>query len=64
MASLSQKIPLPTTVIEVEILAARRALDFTLELGFDNVVLEEDFETLMKDLKLGSSSLAHYRHLL
>ena len=28
MASLTQQIPLPTSVIEVEALAARRALEF------------------------------------
>ena len=30
MVSLTQQIPLPTTVIEVEALAARRALEFAL----------------------------------
>lgn len=64
MALLSQKIPLPNTVIEVEILAARRALEFALELGFENVVLEGDSEILMKALKQGSSNLAHYGHLI
>ena len=64
MASLSQKIPLLTTVIEVEILAARRALEFALELGSDNVVLEGDSEILMKALKQGNSNLTHYGHLL
>lgn len=63
-ASLSQKIPLPNMVIEVEILAARRALEFALELGFENVVLEGDSEILMKALKQGSSNLADYGHLI
>ena len=41
MASLSQLIQLPpSTVIEVEALAARRALELALELGFDRIVLE------------------------
>nr|POF18722.1 hypothetical protein CFP56_24950 [Quercus suber] len=44
MASLSQLVPLPTMVIEVETLAARRALELALELGFDNIVLEGDLE--------------------
>ncbi|KAK9987380.1 hypothetical protein SO802_032331 [Lithocarpus litseifolius] len=57
-----RKIPLPNTVIEVEILAAGRALEFALELGFDNVVFEGGSEILMKALKQGSSSLAHYGH--
>ena len=42
MASLSQNIPLPSTVIEVEALAARRALILAQEIGFTRVVLEGD----------------------
>ncbi|KAK9999971.1 hypothetical protein SO802_019574 [Lithocarpus litseifolius] len=43
MASVSQKIPLPMTVIEVEVLAARRALELAVELGFDHIILERGF---------------------
>ena len=42
VASLAQKIPMPSLVIEVEVLAARRALELALELGFDNIILEGD----------------------
>lgn len=42
MASLTQKLPLPSTMIEVEVLAARRALELALETGFDNIILEGD----------------------
>ena len=64
MASLSQRIPLPVSVIEVEALAARRAMEFALELGFDNVILEGDSEVLMKTLKNGRNSLTHYGNLI
>ena len=40
MAALSQQIPLPASVEMVEVLAARRALVFAKELGFDRVVVE------------------------
>ncbi|KAL0010777.1 hypothetical protein SO802_005885 [Lithocarpus litseifolius] len=40
----NDKVPLPTMVIEVETLAARRAFELALELGFDNIVLEGDLE--------------------
>ena len=43
---LSQKIPLPMSVIEVEVLAARRALEFAVELGFDHIILEGESEIL------------------
>ena len=64
MASLTQQIPLPSSVIEVEVLAARKALELTIELGFDNITLEGDFEVLIKSLEKRDNSLAHYDHLL
>lgn len=63
MASLTQQIPLPTSVIEVEVLAARRALEFSLELGFDDIVLEGDSELLIKNMMNGGSKLTHYRNI-
>ena len=44
MAALTQVIPLPTSVEIVEVLAARRALIFALELDFDQVILKGDSE--------------------
>ncbi|XP_030923317.1 uncharacterized protein LOC115950221 [Quercus lobata] len=60
MASLTQQIPLPGLVIEVEVLATRKAL----EVGFDNITLEGDSEVLINSLAKGGNSLAHYGHLL
>ena len=40
MVSLSQRIPLTPTAIEVEALAARRAMELALETGFTKGVLE------------------------
>ena len=39
MAALSQQIPSPASVEMVEVLAARQALVFAKELGFDKVVM-------------------------
>ena len=64
MASLTQQIPLPGSVIEVEVLAARKALVLTIELGFDNITIEGDSEVLINSLAKGGNSLAHYGHLL
>ena len=64
MASLTQQIPLPSSVIEVEVLAVRKALELTIELGFDNITLERDSEVLIKYLVKDDNSLAHYGHLL
>ena len=62
-ASLTQQIPLSTSVIEVEALAVRRALEFSLELGFDDITLEGDSELLIKNLMNGGSKLTHYENI-
>ena len=64
MASLTHQIPLPSSVIEVEVLATWKALELMIELGFDNIILEGDCEVLIKYLVKGDNSLAHYGHLL
>ena len=64
MASLSQKIPLPISVIEVEVLAARRALELAVELGFDHVILEGDSEILHKALLAEDRNFTPYGHLV
>ena len=47
MASLSQLVSLPYSVIEVETLAARRALELAVEIGIDRVILEGDSAVLI-----------------
>ena len=64
MASLSQNILLPSTVIEMEALAARRALILAQETGFTQVVLEGDSQVLINALKTGSHTLAHFGHIV
>ena len=64
LASLSQQIPLPTTVAQVEALAARRAAEFALEIGIDQVIIEQDSEVIYKDLIDPRPSLALHRHLI
>ena len=64
MASLSQQIPQPTTVAQVEALATRRALEFALEIGITSAVFEEDSDTISKDLNNSERSLALHGHLI
>ena len=58
MASLSQPIPLPLIVLETETLAATRALEFAQELGLNSIILEGDYEILIKSLVEDSLSVA------
>ena len=64
MASMSQQIPLPTTVAQVKALAARRAAAFALEVGINKAILEDDSETIVKELMESTPSLALHGHLL
>ena len=64
LVSLTQQIPLPATVIEIEALAARRAMELALELSLDNIVMEGDNESLFKALKSRDRSLAQHDHLI
>ena len=60
LASLSQNIPLPHSVVTLETLAACRALEFSLELGFDKAILEGDSLIVMSALRDPSPSLASF----
>ena len=45
-------------------MAARKATEFALEIGFDKIFLEGDFEIIYKDLMNNGSSLALHGHLI
>ena len=64
MASLSQNMPLPHFVVDLETLAASRAFDFSLEIGLDKAVLKGDFDIVMNALKDDFSSLASFGLLI
>ena len=60
IAALSEKIPYPVSVDLVEVLAARRAVRFIVELGISQSVFEGDSEVVYKALKsvnVGHSSM-------
>jgi hypothetical protein len=48
IAALAQKIPYPGSVELVEALAARRAVDFALEIGTWKIEIEGDSELIIK----------------
>ena len=64
MASLAQRIPLPSTTIEVEALVAQRAMELALEIGLNKGVLEGDSLILMNALKTNSHNLAQFGHII
>ena len=64
MAALTQISPLPISVEMVEVLAARRALYFARELGFDHIVLEGDSEIAIQAMNSSSYSTTCFGHIL
>ncbi|XP_075659079.1 uncharacterized protein LOC142628943 [Castanea sativa] len=64
MATLSQQIPLLASVEMVEVLAARRALVFAKELGFDKVIVEGDSEITINSISGGHMEYSFLGHVL
>ena len=64
MAVATQVIPLPTSVEMLEVLAARKALIFAIELGFDKVILEGDSEIAITAMKSDGYSAASFGHII
>lgn len=64
IASLSQQIPLPTTIIPVEALAVRRVATFAKEIGIMAAVLKGDSDIVYKDLISLDLSLALHGHII
>ncbi|KAK9990631.1 hypothetical protein SO802_025616 [Lithocarpus litseifolius] len=64
MAAFTQPIPLPTSVEMVEVLAARGALRFAMDLGFNKVFVEGDSEIIIKALNQGGLSSSSFGHII
>uniref|UniRef100_A0A7N2LS86 RNase H type-1 domain-containing protein n=1 Tax=Quercus lobata TaxID=97700 RepID=A0A7N2LS86_QUELO len=64
LVALSEKIPMPSSMEVVEILAARTAAQFTAELGLDQAIFEGDPEVVFKALSDGLDALSPLGHLI
>ncbi|XP_075658667.1 uncharacterized protein LOC142628446 [Castanea sativa] len=51
LAAMTERILIPDSVVVLETLAARRAVQFALEVGFLNAVFEGDSETSIKAIQ-------------
>ena len=63
LTALFEKIPYPSSVVLVEVLATRRAAQFIVELGISQSVFEGDSEVVCKALKatnMGHSSIGQF----
>lgn len=64
MAALSQQIPSPASVEMVEVIAARRALMFAKELGFDKIEVEGDSEIVVNAIAGDYMDNSYWGHVL
>ena len=64
MASMSEKIKLPSSSYEVEALAAVRAISFALELHLPSVIVEGDSELIILALRSEEESFTSFDHLI
>ena len=62
LGALSEKIALPGSVVMVEMLAARRAIQFALEIGITHSVFEGDSENIYKALSTDVTPLSSFGH--
>nr|POE60675.1 hypothetical protein CFP56_41062 [Quercus suber] len=64
MASLSQQVPLPTIVAQVETMAARKAAELALKVGLTKVIIEGDSNTIFRELNSTDPSIALHGHVI
>ena len=64
MVAFTQHIPLPTSVEMVEILAARGALCFAKDLGFNKLIMEGDSEIIIKALSSNGLFASSFGHIV
>ena len=64
IAFLSQQLQQAFHAVEIEALAAARALEFASEIGVEQALLEGDSEAIMKALVEDGGSLASYDLLI
>ena len=64
LASMADRFPLPHSIVAVELIAAIKALQLALELGYNSITLEGDSKIAIDAMRSGLPSLAVYGHLL
>lgn len=63
-ASMEESLHLPFSIAAVEVLAAKKAIQFAKDLGFHSIILEGDSKIAINGLLRNNSTLTEYGHLL
>ena len=64
LASMSKRLALPRSVVNVEVMVANKALDFVHDIVLSSIILEGDSEVVIQALRSEEKSLASYVHLI
>ena len=64
MAFMAENFQVPFSITAVEVIAAKKALQFAFDLGLSSIVLEGDSKITIDGLRREELALAEYRHLL
>ena len=64
MASMVESFQLPLSITVVEVIAAKKALQFAIDLGLSSIVLEGDSKITIDGQRREELSLEEYGHLL
>ena len=62
--SMVEKFPLPFSVTAMEVIAAKKAFKFALDLGLSSIVLEGDSKNTIDALLSEDASLANFGYLI
>ena len=64
LTSLTENIPLPQTMADMEAVAARKAIMLTRDLNLTSIILEGDSEIITRAIQAKEQSLASYGNLI
>ena len=63
IAALSERVPLPPSVDDLEAMDWRRLVTFAIEIGLQDVIFEGDSKVVYEHLSATSSSMASFGHI-
>ena len=64
LASMSERLALPHSVVDVEAMVANKALDFVHDIVLSSIILEGDSKVVIQALRSEDKSLASFGHLI
>ena len=64
LAAMTERTPIPESVVILKTMVARRVVQFALEVGFLNAVFEGDSETSIKAIRNQTSMHSSFGHII